>query len=206
MTSTTYDLTALNISDALPDALSADPLANAGRLLTLLALAGIPGLLLGGIAGDFIRRTRSNGRLLVAGLSILLSTPFTYMALNAAPGNLIGFALCMALATALVYVYYATVYSTVHDVIEPSLRGTAMALYFCAMYLFGGSFGPVFLGYLSERFTEMRPPPRVWPPSPKKLSSPSGPSASIRPCTSSRFSRGCSLWCYSQRRSRSGKT
>ena len=37
--------------------------------------------------------------------------------------------------------------------IEPSLRGTAMALYFFAMYVFGGSFGPVFTGFLSERYT-----------------------------------------------------
>jgi hypothetical protein len=28
-----------------------------------------------------------------------------------------------------------------------------MALYFFAMYVFGGSFGPVFTGFLSERYT-----------------------------------------------------
>ena len=60
-------------------------LTTAGRLLTLLALAGIPGLLLGGFAGDLARRTRSNGRLLVAALALLLSTPFTYLALSARP-------------------------------------------------------------------------------------------------------------------------
>ena len=30
----------------------------------------------------------------------------------------------------LIYVYYVTVYSAVQDVVEPGLRGTAMALYF----------------------------------------------------------------------------
>ena len=48
------------------------------------------------------------------------------------------------------FVYYSTVYSTIQDVIEPSLRGTAMALYFFAMYVFGASFGPVLTGFLSE--------------------------------------------------------
>ena len=63
-------------------------LTNAGRLSTVLALAGIPGLLLGGFAGDLVRRLRSNGRLLVAALALLLSTPFTYLALDAGPGIL----------------------------------------------------------------------------------------------------------------------
>ncbi len=128
-------------------------LTAAGRLSTLLALAGIPGLLLGGIAGDLARRARSNGRLLVAALALLLATPFTYLALSAGPGDLMGFGLFMALGGALMYVYYATVYSTIQDVIEPSLRGTAMALYFFAMYVFGASFGPVLTGWLSERST-----------------------------------------------------
>ena len=128
-------------------------LTDAGRLLTLLTLAGIPGLLLGGFAGDFVRRTRSNGRLLVAALALLLSTPFMYLALNRAPGDLLGFGVFMALGGGLMFVYYSTVYSTIQDVIEPSLRGTAMAIYFFAMYVLGGSFGPVLTGFLSEGFT-----------------------------------------------------
>jgi MFS family permease len=129
-------------------------LTGAGRLLTLLTLAGIPGLLVGGFAGDFARRARANGRLLVAALAVLLSAPFMYLAINCAPGNFLGFGLCMAAGGGLMFVYYSTVYSTIQDVIEPSLRGTAMALYFFAMYVLGGSFGPVLTGFLSERFTE----------------------------------------------------
>jgi MFS family permease len=48
------------------------------------------------------------------------------------------------------FVYYSGVYAAVQDVIEPNLRATAMALYFCAMYLLGGSFGPVLTGRLSD--------------------------------------------------------
>ncbi len=128
-------------------------LADAGRLSTLLALAGIPGLLLGGIVGDTARRLRPNGRLLVAALALLISTPFTFLAIHAAPGDRLGFGVFMALGGGLMFVYYSTVYSTIQDVIEPSLRGTAMALYFFAMYVFGASFGPVLTGFLSERFT-----------------------------------------------------
>jgi MFS family permease len=51
------------------------------------------------------------------------------------------------------YIYYATVYSAIQDVIEPALRGTAMALYFFAMYVLGASLGPVGMGFLSNYFT-----------------------------------------------------
>jgi MFS family permease len=128
-------------------------LTDAGRLSTLLALAGIPGLLLGGLLGDRARRVRPNGRLLVAALALLLSSPLCYLALEAAPGDLLGFGLAMAFGNGLIFIYYSTVYSTIQDVIEPSLRGTAMALYFLAMYVFGASFGPLLTGSLSERFT-----------------------------------------------------
>ena len=62
-------------------------------------------------------------------------------------GILFGFG-CM-----MMYVYYATVYSTIQDVIEPSLRATAMALYFAAMYVFGGALGPTVIGATSDYYT-----------------------------------------------------
>jgi len=39
------------------------------------------------------------------------------------------------------------------DVVPAPLRGTAMAVYFLAMYVLGASFGPVVTGVLSERLT-----------------------------------------------------
>jgi MFS family permease len=58
----------------------------------------------------------------------------------------------MSMACAAMYVYYSTVYSTIQDVIEPSLRGTAMALYFFAMYVLGAALGPLGMGALSDYF------------------------------------------------------
>jgi len=59
----------------------------------------------------------------------------------------------MGAGCALMYSYYSTVYSTIQDVIEPGLRGTAMALYFFAMYVLGASLGPYGTGLLSDFFT-----------------------------------------------------
>src|SRR5262245_17151713 len=59
----------------------------------------------------------------------------------------------MGTGCGVMYAYYASVYATIHDVVEPSLRGTAMALYFFAMYVLGASFGPVGTGLASDYFT-----------------------------------------------------
>ncbi|HLG14231.1 MAG TPA: MFS transporter [Blastocatellia bacterium] len=117
-------------------------------------LAGVPGLILGGIIGDAIMRRRANGRLLVGATAILLSAPLHYFGLRQPAGSMIAFAVLMGLGVAAMYVYYSTVYSTIQDVIEPSLRGTGMALYFFAMYVLGASFGPVGTGLASDYFTK----------------------------------------------------
>src|SRR5207247_4181129 len=78
---------------------------------------------------------------------------FRFVALMRPAGEVLGFALLMGAGCGVMYGYYATVYSTLHDVVEPSLRGTAMALYFCAMYVLGASLGPVGTGLVSDYFT-----------------------------------------------------
>src|SRR6185436_4907157 len=52
----------------------------------------------------------------------------------------------------LMFIYYSCVYAAIQDVVEPALRGTAMALYFFAMYVLGGSLGPLGTGMLSDHF------------------------------------------------------
>lgn len=115
-------------------------------------LSGIPGLFLGGAVADAVTGGNPRGKLLVGTFSILASVPLTYLALECAPGNTIRFAWLMAAGCAFMYVYYSTVYATIQDVVEPSLRGTAMALYFFAMYVMGASLGPFAMGFLSDYF------------------------------------------------------
>src|SRR5260370_5697474 len=68
-------------------------------------------------------------------------------------GGGVGFWRVLGLGIGVMYAYYATVYSTLQDIVAPSLRGTAMALYFCAMYLLGASLGPLGTGVASDYFT-----------------------------------------------------
>lgn len=116
---------------------------------------GIPGLLLGGWVADYFGKVTPSGRLLVSCVCVFFQAPLIYFALNRQPGELVRFALLIGSGCLLGYVYYSGVYATIQDLIPPSLRGTAMALYFCFMYLIGGSFGPVITGGLSDHFARV---------------------------------------------------
>jgi MFS family permease len=111
---------------------------------------GAVGMLAGGWAADRMMKGGVNGRLRLATLALAASVPASALALLQPAGALAGFMLFQSIATMTMYVYYATVYSTIQDIVEPSLRGTAMALYFFAMYVLGASFGPVATGWLSD--------------------------------------------------------
>jgi predicted MFS family arabinose efflux permease len=118
----------------------------------VLGAVGIVGLLGGGLAADWVRKRSANGRMLLSAWSLLISTPCVLLALLQPRGSLLSFMLLMGIGWTLIFVYYVTVYPAVQDVVEPSLRGTAMALYFFAMYLLGGAFGAKILGNLSDHF------------------------------------------------------
>jgi MFS family permease len=115
--------------------------------------AGVFGLAGAGALADRLYRRRVDGRLIVGTWSVVICVPFMFLALMRPAGDVAGFALFMGAGCGVMYGYYATVYSTLHDVVEPSLRGTAMALYFCAMYVLGASLGPVGTGLASDYFT-----------------------------------------------------
>jgi MFS family permease len=117
-------------------------------------LMGIPGLIVGGIIADAILKRMKNGRMIAGAVSIIISVPLVILALNRMSGDLWGFGILMGLGYATMTVYYSAVYPTVQDIIEPSLRGTAMAIYFFAMYVLGASLGPYGTGVLSDYFTK----------------------------------------------------
>jgi MFS family permease len=115
-----------------------------------LGLTGVVGLLAGGALGDMLKKSRPNGRLTLAAWCMLLSAPATLLALLQPAGKSSSFALYMGLGSALTFTYYATVYTSLHDVVPPALRGTAVSIYFFAMYVLGGAFGATGLGALSD--------------------------------------------------------
>jgi MFS family permease len=124
-------------------------LSSAGKIsMWVYGFSGIAGLIIGGIAADRMYRRRIDGRLIVATVALAISAPPMYLALTRAGGDWVTFGWLMGVGIGVMYVYY-----TIQDVVEPALRGTAMALYFCAMYLLGASLGPVGTGLISDYFT-----------------------------------------------------
>jgi MFS family permease len=121
----------------------------AGWLSCAVYASGGAGLFLGGWVCDRVVRRRVSGRLEVTALAAVAATAGVYLALRQAPGEVAAFAAWMLPGCLFLYVYYAGVYATIQDVIEPALRGTAVATYFAVMYLFA-AFGPVATGSLSN--------------------------------------------------------
>jgi predicted MFS family arabinose efflux permease len=117
-----------------------------------LGLTGAIGLLLGGWLGDRLHVKRANGRLMLAAITMLLAAPCVYFALQQPKGATGMFTLLMGASSAMTFVYYSTVYSAIQDVVPARLRGTAVSVYFCAMYVLGASFGSTVMGGLSDYF------------------------------------------------------
>jgi predicted MFS family arabinose efflux permease len=127
---------------------------NAGWIAACVyGFSGIVGLTGGGWLADRLVSERVDGRLIVGTVAIVICAPFMFFALGRPSGDVIGFTLLMGIGSGVMFAYYSTVYATIHDVVEPSLRGTAMALYFFAMYVLGASMGPVGTGLASDYFT-----------------------------------------------------
>ncbi len=116
----------------------------------VVGLVGAVGLLAGGWASDRLSRRRADGRLLLASGTMMASVPCVFLALAQPPGSIVPFMIPMALGTTLSFVYYATVYAAIQDVVAPRLRGSAIAVYFFAMYVMGASMGTYVTGKLSD--------------------------------------------------------
>ncbi|NWG11992.1 MAG: MFS transporter [Acidobacteria bacterium] len=118
----------------------------------VVGLVGGAGMIIAGWAADRVYERCAHRRLLVAAFAILLGAPSVYFALEQPGGALMPFALFLGVACFLLYAYYGVVYAALQDIVAPEFRGTAMAIYFLAMYLLGASLGPVALGRLSDYF------------------------------------------------------
>jgi len=118
----------------------------------VLGAVGVIGLLGGGVAADWARRKSERGRMVLGSLCLLVLIPCLFLALRQPPGAILPFMLLTEFGWSFFFVYYVTVYPTIQDVVEPELRGTAMAIYFFAMYVLGGAFGTTALGFLSDHY------------------------------------------------------
>jgi len=114
------------------------------------ALAGLFAVLAGGFIGDYAIRKRRNGRMLMASAAAMMAAPLALWSVMQPAGRWAATITLMCASYGLLNTYYGMVYSALQDIVVPALRGTAMSVYFMAMYLCGASFGPVITGRLSD--------------------------------------------------------
>jgi MFS family permease len=115
------------------------------------AVGGILGGVLGGTWGDRVMaRGRTDGRMLIAAAGALAAVPLSFLGFRQQLGELPVAVPLLALAYGALNMYYGLVYASIHDIVAPALRGTAMAVYFLVMYLGGASFSPLLTGELSD--------------------------------------------------------
>jgi predicted MFS family arabinose efflux permease len=117
----------------------------------IFGIGGVLGGIVAGRVGDRVANKRKDGRMRAAALAALISAPLAFFGILQ-PVGAVAIALpLLGLAYGFFNMYYGLVYSSIHDIVAPSLRGTAMAFYFMVMYLGGASFGSVITGNLSDR-------------------------------------------------------
>ena len=112
--------------------------------------AGIAGGLIAGAWGDRVIYMRKDGRMLSASAAALAAAPLALLGIRQPAGAAAASIALIMIAYGFLNMYYGLVYSAIHDVVAPAVRGTTMAIYFMAMYLCGASFGPFLTGRLSD--------------------------------------------------------
>jgi predicted MFS family arabinose efflux permease len=113
-------------------------------------IGGVSGGAIAGYLGDFIVRRREDGRLLCAAIAALIAVPLSSCGILQHAGSLPSAIVFLTLTYCALTSYYGFVYPAIQDIAAPNQRGTAMAIYFMAMYLCGASFGPLLTGRLSD--------------------------------------------------------
>jgi MFS transporter, Spinster family, sphingosine-1-phosphate transporter len=115
----------------------------------LLASGGLLGVVAGGVIGDALFRRTPAGHLLTIGGGFILSAPFGVLLLvNKNPRV---FLPALFLAVFFLVLYIGSVNAVIHNVVHPSLRATAMAVFVFVVNLGGAAPSPYIVGLISDR-------------------------------------------------------
>ncbi|MCO5063476.1 MAG: MFS transporter [Rhizobiaceae bacterium] len=118
----------------------------------IVGLTGLIGLTLGGWVADYVHERSQTGRLTMGGICLVVAAGATWSAFGIGPERPALFVAVFGFGWLMQYAFYVCVYPAMHDVVEPKLRGTAMAIFAAAINLVGGAFGPLFVGLLSDHY------------------------------------------------------
>ncbi|HVR64264.1 MAG TPA: MFS transporter [Polyangia bacterium] len=115
----------------------------------VLCLAGFAGTLLGGRLGDRVARRRRDGYFLFSGVSLLLTVPFTLLAILSPTPAIFWPAIFVTLL--LLFLNTGPLNAAMANVLPAELRGRGFALYTMSIHLFGDAASPWLIGIASDR-------------------------------------------------------
>src|SRR5258708_16944742 len=117
-----------------------------------ILLAGTTGVILGGYASDWLGRHFAGARVLVCGLSFLLSAPCYFVSILAAVNlhNLGLFSIFFAITTILLNINIGPLQAATQDVAPAALRASAVAITLFVSHILGDAFAPSFLRWLAS--------------------------------------------------------
>jgi MFS family permease len=114
----------------------------------VLLLAGFAGTLGGGRLGDRLARNSRSGYFLMSGVALLLSAPFTLLAvLSPTPAI---FWPAMFVTLFLLFLNTGPLNAAMANVLPPDLRGRGFALYTMSIHIFGDAASPYLIGRASD--------------------------------------------------------
>lgn len=115
----------------------------------LSAVGGLLGVVAGGAVGDvFARRTPAGHLLTIAG-GFIVSAPFGFLFIL--HENRSVFLPALFLAVFFLMLYVGSVNAVIHNVVHPSLRATALAIFVLLIHLGGDFLSPAIVGLISDR-------------------------------------------------------
>jgi predicted MFS family arabinose efflux permease len=123
--------------------------AQASLWLATLVLAGsVAGVFIGGYVADRLQDRWPWGRALTIAVTLLLGTPFLYIAISARSRSL--FLFCLLMATFMLTCYHGPATAVIHDLTSPRAHAFSFALYLFFIHLFGDAVAPALVGRVSD--------------------------------------------------------
>ena len=108
------------------------------------------GYFVGGTIGDLLFKRTPRGRLVVAGIAVLLGALLLLITLNIPLENRLAFGVSLSVAALFIPFAAPNAVSTVHDITLPEVRGTALSVqYFCESI--GAALAPWLAGLIAVR-------------------------------------------------------
>jgi MFS transporter, Spinster family, sphingosine-1-phosphate transporter len=116
----------------------------------IIILAGVTGNILGGFFSDLLQRRYAGARILICGISFLISAPLIVFTIEAR--NFVSFSILLFLTVAILAVYNGPSTAATQDIVPSWLRSSSIALSLFVAHLLGDAFAPALIGLLATSF------------------------------------------------------